>query len=397
MSKKILIISQAEVIGVVGGAIKSFCILANSLAQSGYEVIAACYNSKDGKPYIKLDEKVKFINLYYLNTDNYQPKEHKISLAEKFFNNIFLRQVVKLNAFEYSKKIEHLINQEKPDMMICFFPHILFQCMYMKNYSIPKVLLYRSRPDVYYKTITTPKINIPLIKLASKKADYAQVLFDSHKKTARKYVKCSIDTISNYVEIPELQADLSTCKKTIIYLSRVDKSKGQDFLIKSFAKIAHKYSDWQVHIYGEFQPPEIEHHLNDLIKAYKLQNQIKILGKINNPIEKFSQADFCVFPSYFEGFPNGLSEAMSVGLPCIGLKSCLGVNELIKHNENGFLSAKNENAFAEKIALLIENKELRIKFGAKARESMKEYSFDNYINKWQNFIEKILNKKMKYS
>ena len=81
---------------------------------------------------------------------------------------------------------------------------------------------------------------------------------------------------------------------------------------------------------------------------------------------------------------------MGAGLHCIGLKACSGVNDLIKHNENGFLCAKNENEFAQKISLLIENQELRIKLGNKARELIKEYSFENYINKWQSFIEKVL-------
>ena len=390
VSKKILIISQSEVIGVVGGAIKSFCRLANSLSQLGYEVTAVCYNPKQGTPYIKLDEKVNFINLYYLDMEGYQPKNHKIGFVEKLFSNIFSRQVINFNASDYSKKIEHLINQNRPDIMICFFPHVLFQSTFMKSFDIPKVLLYRSRPDVYYKTFTTSKKIIPFIKLASKKANYAQVLFDSHKKIAKKYVNCNINTIPNYVKLQESQADLSINKNTIIYLSRIDNCKGQDFLIKSFAKIASKHKDWQIHIYGEFQPPKIEHHLNNLIKEHNLENQIKLFGKIDNPAEKFLQADFCVFPSYFEGFPNGLAEAMSAGLPCIGLKTCSGVNDLIKHNENGFLCAKNENEFAQKISLLIENQELRSKLGNKARELIKEYSFENYINKWQSFIEKVL-------
>ena len=197
VSKKILIISQSEVIGVVGGAIKSFCILANSLSQLGYEVTAACYNPKQGTPYIKLDDKVNFINLYYLDMTGYQPENHKIGFVEKLFSNIFSRQVINFNASDYSKKIEHLINQNKPDIMICFFPIVLFQSTFMKSFDIPKVLLYRSRPDVYYKTFTTSKKIIPFIKLASKKANYAQVLFDSHKKIAKKYVNCNINTIQN--------------------------------------------------------------------------------------------------------------------------------------------------------------------------------------------------------
>ncbi|MFA6988611.1 MAG: glycosyltransferase [Candidatus Gastranaerophilaceae bacterium] len=394
MTKKILIISQSGVIGTVGGAIKVFCQLANVLSNLDYEVITACYNQKKGKPFIKLDEKVRFINLYHLDTKGYLKKQHKIPLFEKIISDIFTRQAAKFCAFDYSRKVEYLIEEEKPDLIIYFFPLMLFQSTFMKNFDIPQVLCYHSRPDVYYnKHLSAEKKIIPLFKIATKKVNYVQVLFESYKKLAKKYLNsnCKIETIYNYIEIPESQVQLEQEKKKLIYLSRIDKFKGADFLIKSFSKIATKYPDWEVHIYGEIQPLSFEDDLNNLIKMHNLQNQVKLNGVTNNPVEKFLQSDICVFPSYLEGFPMGLIEAMATGLPCIGLKSCSGVNELIKNNENGFLCKKNENDFAAKMALLIENKDLRIEFGKNARKSMEKYSYlDNYANLWDNFIKQIL-------
>jgi glycosyltransferase involved in cell wall biosynthesis len=84
----------------------------------------------------------------------------------------------------------------------------------------------------------------------------------------RKYFKGEIITIGN--EVPQIQAPAQKEEsKSIIYLSRVDIWKGHEFLIKSFAKIAPKYPDWKLNIYGQFDP-----------KRYKktLEKYVKLLG-----------------------------------------------------------------------------------------------------------------------
>ena len=61
-----------------------------------------------------------------------------------------------------------------------------------------------------------------------------------------------------------------------------------------------------------------------------------------------SNASVCAFPSKYEGFPLALTEAMSAGLPCVGFKSCTGVNGLIVDGENGFLVEDGICDFAKK-------------------------------------------------
>lgn len=358
---KIFIITQPEITTTVGGAIKSCCNLCNLFAENGYIVYLICHNQQDGLPYIKLNEKVNFVNLYYLKNDT------------GVFNTM-------------SNKFEYFTKQNTPDLMIFFFPHIMEQALkYDKFPEIPKILSYRSRPDFYFEYVSND-----FEKNIIQHTTYNHVLYNSFIPIIKQFSNSPAISIGNVVETPNQKADLPNEKKKIVYLSRVDEFKGHDFLINSFAVIAKKYPDWQLDIYGEFQPLSMKNKLQNLINQFDLENQIFLKGVTKNPIQEMLNYDFCVFPSYFEGFPNGLVEALSVGLPVIGLEKSSGVNELIVNEYNGFLVEFDINKFAEKIAMLINKKEMRIKMGCNAIESVQKYSSEIINQKWLKFTQQAL-------
>ena len=74
-------------------------------------------------------------------------------------------------------------------------------------------------------------------------------------------------------------------------------------------------------------------------------------------------ADIFILPSYNEGLPMSILEAMSYGLPVISTPVG-GIPEIVKDGVNGYLIFPGDNeALAEKIELLAKNKELRLRMG----------------------------------
>ena len=63
-------------------------------------------------------------------------------------------------------------------------------------------------------------------------------------------------------------------------------------------------------------------------------------GSTNDVPDVLRQGDIFAFPSAYEGFGLSLAEAMSMGLPAVGYKSCSAVNELIVDGKNGFCVKK---------------------------------------------------------
>lgn len=76
---------------------------------------------------------------------------------------------------------------------------------------------------------------------------------------------------------------------------------------------------------------------------------------------------------------------MSIGLPIIGFKSCSGVNELIKHEESGFLSI-DESEMTNHLEVLMRHDTIRERFGKNANLAMREYDQKNVSTKWETFI-----------
>ena len=347
MKKKILVVILNDVIDTVGGAITSFNNFTNMLIENGYDVCAGF--SKKKSDYTK-GERENGLRLYNLKNINF----------------------------------EKVVKEENPDLMIFYYPRDVLKTLKKETFkNIPKILMNHTRPDFY--------VEYELIKDKLKDFNCVQVLFNSFEPMVKKYFKGDIVTIPNEVNIVDIQREKDKEFKNIIYLSRVDIWKGHEFLINSFSKIAKKYPEWKLNIFGQFDPKRYKKRLEKQIKKLGLENQVTLNGATKEPFKEFAKADFCVFPSYFEGFGLGLAEALSIGLPAIGLKGASGVNELIKDNDNGFLTEENEEDFAQRIEFLINNPEKRYEMGLNAKQSVKKYSKEIVAHKWLTTIENILN------
>ncbi len=78
--------------------------------------------------------------------------------------------------------------------------------------------------------------------------------------------------------------------------------------------------------------------------------------------------DAFVLPSYWEGMPIGLLEAMGAGLPCVA-SAVGGVPEVLEDGVSGFVVPPGEPApLAERLGLLLGDAGLRARMGAAARE-----------------------------
>ena len=65
-----------------------------------------------------------------------------------------------------------------------------------------------------------------------------------------------------------------------------------------------------------------------------------------------------------------LTEAMSLGLPVIGMNDCPSVNKIIENDSNGILVNRDANDFASALNELMSSKKKRMHLGAKAKIDM---------------------------
>lgn len=101
---------------------------------------------------------------------------------------------------------------------------------------------------------------------------------------------------------------------------------------------------------------------------------IDFIGLVPDARELICAADIFLLSSDYEGMPNVVMEAMSAGVPCVCTK-VNGVDSLIEHGVNGFITDHRANSLADEVLRLVEDKKLRGKVGRAAAESVR-VSFD---------------------
>ena len=106
-------------------------------------------------------------------------------------------------------------------------------------------------------------------------------------------------------------------------------------------------SDLTLDIWGD--GPEKE-HLQKLILTERMENNVFLRGNTKQVHQKLAEADIYLLTSFQEGFPNALSEAMTVGLPSVSFHCHSGMDELVQDGVNGFLvEPEDADAFCQKV------------------------------------------------
>ncbi len=166
---------------------------------------------------------------------------------------------------------------------------------------------------------------------------------------------------------------------------RLSKQKGQKYLIDIAKKLKSKNINFKILIAGE---GELNNELRSYAKKLKVENEVVFLGFVENIKSFMNSIDIFLLTSLWEGFGYVIVEAMACNKPVVAFNVSSNP-EIITDNETGFLINNFDiDKFTDKIELLINNKELREKFGNKARTIVeKRFEIENTVKR----IEQIVN------
>ena len=234
----------------------------------------------------------------------------------------------------------------------------------------------------------------PSLLKAYRSVDCIQVLSRKDIEIVKEFCgNIEVVYIPNTVDMPDKIIKTKNCNK-IINIGRIDGDhKRQLILINAFNKIKEYFPQWKLEIWGGTYTEKQNQYKNEIIDYIgenKLEEKVFLLGETKDIINKLMDGDIFAFPSKFEGMPLALMDAMSVGLPAIGYKSCASVNELIIDNFNGFLCDDGIDDFADKLKLLMSDADLRRKLGGNARESMKAFAPGKIWDEWEALINNVI-------
>lgn len=192
-------------------------------------------------------------------------------------------------------------------------------------------------------------------------------------------------TIYNAIEFAAAtESNRNNQQITIGNAGRLVEQKGQQHLIEIAKELRKREADVQILIAGE---GPLKNNLEGEIKKHNLSNQVKLLGFVSDMPSFMGQIDIFVSTALWEGFGFVLAEAMVAKKPVLGFN--LSSNpELIKDGENGFLiPPESTTVFADKLMLLINDKNQREQMGQKAYNFAKEnFEKQQQFEKLEQFI-----------
>ncbi|MFN6572452.1 MAG: glycosyltransferase family 4 protein [Dendronalium sp. ChiSLP03b] len=203
--------------------------------------------------------------------------------------------------------------------------------------------------------------------------------------------------LPNPAELPvEIPQRMNADRVTLLFCGRVGQRKGTFDLIEAFANLpAEQKNRAKLIIAGD---GDIEQG-RKLVENLNLTEHITFAGWVNSEERDklLAKADVFLLPSYNEGLPMAILEAMSWGLPVISTPVG-GIPELIVSNENGLLVKPGDiQQLSAAILSLITNDELRLIMGKTARERVMPYDIKNYLNSLIDVYNLVLTRTKKYS
>ena len=199
-----------------------------------------------------------------------------------------------------------------------------------------------------------------------------------------------IETLSNVIDYPMIiRGNNKKEKISLLFLGLIGNNKGIFDVIEVIKNNVDVFSNKiELIIGGNGEVVKLQ----NLIEKYQIGHIVKFVGWIQNEakIQYMQNTDVYILPSYNEGLPISILEAMSYRKPVIST-NVGGIPEIVKNNENGFLiSPGNLEQIEKSIKYFIENPKEIEKFGAISAKMVEKYLPSSVILHLNNMYNEVL-------
>lgn len=170
-------------------------------------------------------------------------------------------------------------------------------------------------------------------------------------------------------KILERHVDVEESAPVIGTVGRLVEQKGHKDLLEAFQNVQKRIPRTKLVLVGD---GPLRQRLERLAKALEIRNCVQFLGTQRNVEDILKTFSIFVLPSYWEGLPLALMEAMASGIPVVAT-DIAAHREIVTHEENGVLTPVGEpKRLADSIIYVLSNPEKAHLMGANARQTIFE-------------------------
>lgn len=367
-----------------GGAEISMLLLAQALKEKGHEIVIASNGNYEGFKNYNLGNSKKWV-LFGLQDKYLAKKISKIARIEEVDIIHAHDRLTIPGAILAAKKMGVPVVTHYRDYWFCCPRSV---CLKPSNNSCEfcsfRDLLGCSSlvrlPWNYYKLAHLRRLR-KLLNSADLKIGISNFV----SKKLDKWGVSKVKPIPNPVEINKFDIKVKKEKEVVIsFIGHFDYIKGITEVIDAIIPILVNDKTVKFWIVGD---GELKEKIIKKIKEEKLENQIKILGKIDYSKipEIYALSDIIVYPSIMEEtFGRVAVEAMVAGKPVIGSNKG-GIKDIILDEKTGYLvDPLDKNEWTKKINKLVKDEKLRIRLGKNGKKEAKKYGMNEIARQVEN-------------
>lgn len=188
------------------------------------------------------------------------------------------------------------------------------------------------------------------------------------------------------LSVVPLPAEMNYLTKSpfLLNVASLVNQKGQDLLIRAFAKISSSFPDLKLVLIG--RGPEKDKYVAES-ERLGVGGRVVMIDFDSNPYRYMKMATVFVLPSLTEGFPNVLVEAMACGCPVVAFDCPTGPREILGASEYGELVEKMSVAkLAERINTLLSSSERLAHLKEQATIRAAHYDANRVVDRWVNIL-----------
>ena len=196
----------------------------------------------------------------------------------------------------------------------------------------------------------------------------------------------NVTVIPNPVSFPSVKLSEQT-EKRVIAVGRYCHEKGYDHLLQAWAEVQTLCPDWRLDVFGDGDRTAFEKMLDD----YQIdRSRCSLNGRVSDVQSEFARSSLAVCSSRFEGFGLAIVEAMACGLPVVSFDCPWGPRSIIADGEDGVLVENgNVKQFAEAMARLMNDAEVRKNMGKRAAVNVQRFSMEAVARQWKNLFDSL--------
>lgn len=283
------------------------------------------------------------------------------------------------------KIIRNFVRENSPSIVCSFISDVVVMTR-LATLGLSSIFVAAERGDPY----TLPSKWVRIVKWAYSKSNFTVFQLKGAQDFFGKKIRQNSCIIPNpYSTGNEVKPFVGNRKKTIVTVGRFVEQKGYDVLLKAYALFAKKHPEYKLIIYGD---GPLKQNLLKLACELGIKEKVDFPGFISNVPQRISDDGVFVLSSRFEGIPNTMIEAMSVGLPVVATDCTPGGPRFLTDNgRRGILVPVDDaEALAEGLFCIVEHPKQASCYSELGLEIVKELNPRVISGMWMKVFEELI-------